>query len=258
MTRSVGGWGVPIAGLLRGFAAAGDKRGMESFAYRLQRLETGVVLLDGGGRVRALNPIAERLLGAGGEALVGREIEAVHPPAARGKLRWLLDAAREQDQAALVITMPGRTLLLKATRLGAEGICLSISPADDQPGDSAPPPLVKLPVSRGGGVALTPLEEVAYLRAEGHYTMVASAVVGNGEEAGPDDGFCPLALAELEERLDRSSFLRVHRSFIVNLRHATGVRRVDGRLMLATANPREPLVPVGRSRVEAVRRLFAV
>lgn len=230
---------------------------MESFAYRLQRLETGVVLLDGEARILALNPTAERLLGSPAAALIGREIAAVHPPAARGKLDWLLQAVREQPHAALMAALPGRMLLLKATRLDPVGVCLTLCPVlDEGPApEGDPPPLLKLPVSRGGGVALVPLEDVAYLRAEGHYTLVAMAT---GGDDGGADGFCPLALAELEARLDPAGFMRVHRSYIVNLRHATGVKREDGRLMLMTANPPAPLVPVGRSKLEAIRRLFAV
>jgi LytTR family transcriptional regulator, CO-responsive transcriptional regulator RcoM len=36
---------------------------VESFAYRLQRLDAGVILIDDAGRIRSLNPTAERLLG---------------------------------------------------------------------------------------------------------------------------------------------------------------------------------------------------
>lgn len=227
---------------------------MESFAYRLQRLETGVVLLDGDARILALNPTAERLLGRPAADLLGRAIADVHPPAARGKLDWLLKAAEGQESAALVATLPGRTLLLKATRLAPAGVCLTFCPvdADAQPsaGSESAPPLVKLPVSRGGGVALVALDDVAYLRADGHYTHVAAA-------AG-EDGFCPLALAELESRLDAAGFMRVHRSYIVNLRHAVGVRREDGRVTLLTAALRNPAAPVGRGKVEAIRRLFAL
>ena len=231
---------------------------MESFAYRLQRLESGVVLLDGEARIMALNPTAERLLGRPAAELIGREIADVHPPAARGKLAWLLEAAAGQESAALAAALPGRTLLLKATRLAPCGVCLTLSPIDDGAGPSAgtppasepAPPLLKLPLSRGGGVALTPLEDVAYLRAEGHYTMAATV--------SGDDGFCPLGLAELETRLDSAGFMRVHRSFIVNLRHAVGVKREDGRVTLITAARHAPEAPVGRSKVEAVRRLFAV
>ncbi|MBV5336385.1 LytTR family transcriptional regulator, partial [bacterium] len=166
---------------------------------------------------------------------------------------WLLNAVREQASAALMASLPGRVLLLKATRLEPVGVCLTLCPVDDQDREAeSPPPLLKLPVSRGGGVALIPLDEAAYLRAEGHYTMVAIA------GAAVEDGFCPLALAELETRLDPACFLRVHRSYIVNLRHAVGVKREDGRVMLVTAAGRSPSVPVGRGKVEAIRRLFAV
>lgn len=227
---------------------------MDSFAYRLQRLEAGVVLLDDSGRIRSLNHTAEQLLGYSAAKLVGQDIAAVHPPASRGKLSWILQAAREQQGASMAVTLPGRVLLLKATALAmGEGICLTLYPVDEEPitaaTASAPAPLLKLPVSRGAGVALLPLDEVVYLRAEGHYTIAATKA---------EDGFCPLALSELEDRLDRASFLRVHRSYIVNLHHTSGVQREDGRTMLVTTAAAMPLVPVSRSRLDTIRRLFAV
>ncbi|SDH22712.1 LytTR family transcriptional regulator DNA-binding domain-containing protein [Roseospirillum parvum] len=239
---------------------------MEDFAYRLQRLEAGVVLLDAEARVAAVNPPAERLLGHDAATLIGRPISELHPPAARGKLDWLLKAAGEEAQTGLMVSLPGQVLVLKATRLAPAGVCLTLypvapheaargpmAPQETAPRNTtadSPPPLVKLPVSRGGAVALMALADVAYLRADGHYTAVA-AVDGA-------DGFCPRSLAELESRLDRAAFLRVHRSYMVNLGHATGVKRQSGRLMLVTSAARAPLVPVGRTRADLVRRLFAV
>jgi LytTR family transcriptional regulator, CO-responsive transcriptional regulator RcoM len=230
---------------------------MESFAYRLQRLESGVVLLDRDARILALNPTAERLLGRPAAELIGREIAEVHPPAARAKLAWLLEAAQTEESVALTAALPGRMLMLKATRLPPAGVCLTLTPIDGASTspppatpEEAPPPLLKLPLSRGGGVTLTPLDDVAYLRADGHYTTAATL--------SGDDGFCPLGLAELETRLDGVGFMRVHRSYIVNLRHVVAVKREDGRVTLTTAARNAPETPVGRAKVEAIRRLFAV
>jgi DNA-binding LytR/AlgR family response regulator len=223
---------------------------VESFAYRLQRLDAGVILIDDAGRIRSFNPTAERLLGRRTADVMGQDISVIHPTAVHGKLDWLLKAVRTQETAALAVTLPQRALILKATALEGVGICLLLYPVDHVPEEpKAPAPLVKLPVSCGSGVELLPLEDVVYLRAEGHYTLAATAT---------RDSFCPLSLSELETRLDRASFLRVHRSFIVNLRHVSGMQRIDGRTLIVTPAATTPLIPVSRARLEAIQRLFAV
>ena len=61
--------------------------------------------------------------------------------------------------------------------------------------------------------------------------------------------FCPLAIGEVEQRLDKTRFMRVHRSHIVNIERVTGYRRNgDSELVeMAAAGPYS--VPVSRSRV---------
>jgi len=87
------------------------------------------------------------------------------------------------------------------------------------------------------------------LEADGHYTRVHT-------EAG--QSFCGLSFADLSRRLDPAAFLRVHRGFIVHLRHAGAIERADGRWHIVMAAPGRLRVPVSRGRVELVRRRLAL
>jgi DNA-binding LytR/AlgR family response regulator len=107
-----------------------------------------------------------------------------------------------------------------------------------------------LPVDalRGGGTRLLGRSSILVLQAHGDYVRVAS-----------DEGRFLLRarLADLEERWSRHGFLRVHRSFVVNLRRAVEVRpRLNGTAVLVMADGTE--VPIARRQVSELRRRLAV
>ena len=107
----------------------------------------------------------------------------------------------------------------------------------------------KLPVSKDGRIALLDVESVTCLQADGHYTQVHTA---------NKSYFCNLSLAQLESRLTQQRFLRVHRSFIVNIDRASGIHsRGDNFVMLMEGEP-EREVSVSRANAPEVRRLLGV
>ena len=99
-----------------------------------------------------------------------------------------------------------------------------------------------------GGTRLLARSRILFLQAHGDYVRVIS-----------DDGRFLLraALVDLEERWARHGFLRVHRSFVVNLRRAVEVRpRLNGTAVLVMADGTE--VPIARRQVGELRRRLAV
>ena len=99
-----------------------------------------------------------------------------------------------------------------------------------------------------GGTRLVARSRILFLQAHGDYVRVVS-----------DDGRFLLraALVDLEERWARHGFLRVHRSFVVNLRRAVEVRpRLNGTAVLVMADGTE--VPIARRQVGELRRRLAV
>lgn len=236
--------------------------------YALQNMDVGLVLLDSARRVLALNPAAVRLLGKRAAGLVGAYLHDLHPPSHRAKVELLLaaagDPAAPASACSMMVALPGRVLVVKATALApaaptAEGsavTALMLMEAGRQgaaevqiPSSQPPEPLVKLPVEKGQGIVLLDPADAVYLQADGHYTTVHTA-----------DGafFCGLPLSELEARLDARSFVRTHRGYIVNLRHARAVERQDGRSAFVMAAPGAPRVPVSRNRAEALKKRLAL
>lgn len=236
--------------------------------YALQNMDVGLVLLDGARRVLALNPAAVRLLGERAAGLVGAYLHDLHPPSHRAKVDLLLAAAGDPSAPAsacsMMVALPGRVLVVKATALApaaavAEGSAVTalmlmeaarpVAAEVQNPASQPPEPLVKLPVEKGQGIVLLDPADAVYLQADGHYTTVHTA-----------DGafFCGLPLSELEGRLDARSFVRTHRGYIVNLRHARAVERLDGRAAFVMAAPGAPRVPVSRNRAEALKKRLAL
>lgn len=106
-----------------------------------------------------------------------------------------------------------------------------------------------LPVDTArGGTRLLARASILFLQAHGDYVRVAC-----------DEGRFLLRarLSELEDRWARHGFVRVHRSFVVNLRRAVEVRpRLNGTAVLVLANGSE--VPIARRQVGELRRKLSV
>ena len=239
--------------------------------YILQHMDVGLVLLDGDRRVVSVNAAAERMVGRS-RPLLGLSVHELHPPGSRAKVELLLAAARDPDSPAaassMMVALPGRTIVVKASVVGREAAALVAlmlfevprtgaaaeppplaPPPVAEPAAEPAPPLVKLPVTTRQGVVLLDPAAAVYVQANGHYTTVHTA-----------DGafFCSLSLSELEARLDGRQFVRAHRGYIVNLRHARAIDRSDGRAAFVMAAPGSPRVPVSRGRIETLKKLLAL
>lgn len=236
--------------------------------YVLNRLPIGVVLLDRECRVVSASETARAVFG---EARIrdslGKSIQAMHPPQSRSKLEWLLQESRTEGSsgyASMLVNVPDRVLQLRVVALGdaggASGYCLLLydithltsRPRDGDPASedaSAGGCLYKLPVSMEGRIALLDIADVTLLRAQGHYTDAC---------AGGKHYFCGLSLTQLESRLHPERFVKVHRSYIVNLAYATAVDRRDDQLVISVAGECAHRIAVSRGKAARVRALLGV
>jgi NO-binding membrane sensor protein with MHYT domain/DNA-binding LytR/AlgR family response regulator len=105
-----------------------------------------------------------------------------------------------------------------------------------------------LPVERDGGTHFVAVEDVVAIHANAHYTTIFD---------GNDKLFCPLAIGDVEQRLDRERFVRVHRSHIVNIDRVVGYKRYGDSDMVELAGVGHYAVPVSRSRVGSLKSRIA-
>ena len=121
-----------------------------------------------------------------------------------------------------------------------------------EPQEAAEPPasqdqsVARVPYEKDGRTRFLAPNNIAAIRAEGHYTIVYS---------GSERLFCPWSIAQAEGRLASSgTFLRTHRSYLVNGAHVSAFERKKdtGVLYFETVEALDK-VPVARARLTDVR-----
>jgi two-component system, LytTR family, response regulator len=113
-------------------------------------------------------------------------------------------------------------------------------------GGAHEPPLDRLTVRVGARQLILRAEEVLWFGAEDKLVFAATAKHRH---------YVNFTLDELERRLDPARFTRVHRSAIVNLDHAAGLRPgFAGTWTLTLGDEGRTEVPVARARARALRR----
>lgn len=109
--------------------------------------------------------------------------------------------------------------------------------------------LKKLPVFHNKKITLLELDQVIHVQADGHYTTIFTA-----------DGqyLCNLSMSEVEPKLDPQMFVRVHRSHIVNIRHAKSFERQPDQAMIVVDDREESRIPVSREKVQLLRVMLGL
>ena len=227
-----------------------------SWLYLLERFDVGLIYLDADLTVVGMNDFARRTLPVDRMEPFGKIVTSFHPEKSQSKVQFLLDQAKcpisNPPPMTMIINIPERVLLIKVGKISdlageIKGYNLvfyditdvvSVGPQNNHPG--AKRRLLKIPTVRQNRIVLLDVESVSHIRSEGHYTWV---------QTPEGSHFCNLTIGDLENRLSPDDFLRVHRSYIVNL-HKTGqILRDDGRVTLQMTDPTEIQIPVARSSV---------
>ncbi|MBT9507378.1 LytTR family DNA-binding domain-containing protein [Rhodoferax sp.] len=232
-----------------------------SWLYLLERFDVGVVHLDMELRVMGMNDYARRSLPLQDKMPFGKIVTSFHPEAAQTKVKFLLGQAEcpvnNAPPMAMMINIPDRMLLIKVSKIGdAQGATTGytlvfyditeVVSHEAEGGTTArgareggdKRQLRKIPTIKQNRVLLVDVPSVSFIRSEGHYTWVHT---GQGSQ------FCNLNIGDLESRLDPQLFLRVHRSYIVNLSHVDEIVRNDGRMTLRMMGSAPVEIPVSRA-----------
>lgn len=240
---------------------------VETFQHQLQKFDPGVVWLDQNNHIYALNSVAINVLGANAEEIIGKEILQFHPEKSRAKVQWLLEEAscpvESPPPMTMMINIPDRVLLIKVTKMQGRvtgegaGTCMvfyDLTDVTTTPHRNAreaqnPRLLFKLPVYQQNRVMLVNLDDVVHFRAEGHYTNVYTT---------HDEYLCNLSLSDLEERLDKDKFVRVHRSHMINMDYAKVFEKSGEQCTLVMDTPSEVAIPISRSKVKMLKMMLGL
>ena len=204
----------------------------ETFLHKLEQFNPGMVWLDPGNHVTAMNDVAAQLLGPAAQysmgvspdKLLGIDVLQMHPEKSRDKLRLLLQSGQDNGcpmksppPVAMMINIPDRVLVVKVSKMigvgGVTGTCMIFYDLTDittapagapATARSDPPPrrLLKIPLYRKNRVMLIDMKDVVRFQADGHYTAIVTA---------EDQYMSNLSLTDLEARLDPGIYFRTHR-----------------------------------------------
>jgi LytTR family transcriptional regulator, CO-responsive transcriptional regulator RcoM len=243
------------------------RTGSGSWLYLLERFDIGLVQLDRELHVIGMNEFARKSLPVQEKLPFGKLVTAFHPESSRAKVEFLIGQSEcpmnNAPPMTMIINIPERMLLIKVSKIGDDagttiGYTLVFHDITDvisheihlAPQYGAHDGTVtvrrilrRIPTSRKGRIILVDVPDVAFIRSDGHYTWVHTP---EGAQ------FCNLNIGELETRLDPSQFLRVHRSYIVNLWQVHEVKREDGRITLRMKGESPTEIPVSRSSSSAL------
>lgn len=107
----------------------------------------------------------------------------------------------------------------------------------------------KLAVRKGGRTVLLTIEDIVLLSARNKSTYAHTY---------ENQYLVDMTLGELEEKLARESFTRVHRSYLVNLNKVKEILRVDGSYVVVAADRDETHIPVARRQVRQFREAVGI
>lgn len=107
---------------------------------------------------------------------------------------------------------------------------------------------LQIPCERDGGKVFVRASDVAYVRADGHYTQVYMA---------DEHLFCAWPVAEASKRLVPVGFLQSHRSYLVNPDRIARFERTKDKGHCIFDGIDLPPAPVSRSKLKTVQDAFA-
>lgn len=130
---------------------------------------------------------------------------------------------------------------------GAGGEASGPSPEKSAVRAVAVPDAVRVPCEKDGGKVFVLARDVAFVRADGHYTQVYV----DGERL-----FCAWPITEASKRLLPAGFAKVHRSYLVNLSKVARFERGKDKGRCIFGSGALPPVPVSRSHLKDLQAVL--
>jgi DNA-binding LytR/AlgR family response regulator len=107
----------------------------------------------------------------------------------------------------------------------------------------------KLAVRKGGRTVLLNIDDIVFMSARNKSTYAHTY---------ENQYLVDLTLGDLEKKLSKESFARVHRSYMINLNKVKEITRVDGSYVVAAADRDETQIPVARRQVKTFREAVGI
>jgi DNA-binding LytR/AlgR family response regulator len=107
----------------------------------------------------------------------------------------------------------------------------------------------KLAVRKGGRTILLSIDDIVFLSARNKSTYA---------HTDENQYLVDLTLGELEEKLGKESFARIHRSYMINLNKIKEILRANGAYVVVASDRDETQIPVARRQVRSFREAVGI
>lgn len=121
---------------------------------------------------------------------------------------------------------------------------LAVAQASARPRSAPLGALQSIRVEKDGRARAIPVGDVYAVRANAHYTFIHD---------GTQEYFCSQSISMLEAGLDRTQFMRVHRSSIVRLDRVSRLKRTGEAAVVELGDPVRCSIPIARGQVREVK-----
>jgi hypothetical protein len=225
-------------------------------------LNIGLVLLSPNLNVIGLNDYARKVFSPASDEL-GKGLLSYHPTKSRGRVQSIIQemiATRPGEATTVVIDVLGRTIMNNMSQLTIDGPiprnCWAVTFIDvtAQTGAAKNPlsglvEMKKIAVAEGDSCRFIDIDDVLAIQSDGDYCRVFTS-------AGTY--YQHLSLKTFSLRFPSSTLIRVHKSFIANLRHIRKtIRTGSDQLTLLLDHDQIPPIPVSRRRAAELKRAMA-
>jgi DNA-binding LytR/AlgR family response regulator len=104
-------------------------------------------------------------------------------------------------------------------------------------------------VRKGGRTVLLTIDDIVFISARNKSTYAHTY---------ENQYLVDMTVGELEAKLAKESFTRVHRSYMINLNRIKEIVRVDGAYVVVVSDRDETHIPVARRQVRAFREAVGI
>jgi DNA-binding LytR/AlgR family response regulator len=174
---------------------------------------------------------------------------------ATAELPVIILTAKTQDQAKILAFKQGAqqyvTKPFNIAELSArvESVARPLRGTAGGPTSGGDSEFRKIAVRKGGRTVLLDIGDIVLLSARNKSTYAHTY---------ENQYLVDMTLGELEDKLARESFVRVHRSHLVNLNSIREILRVDGSYVVVASDRDETHIPVARRQVRAFREAVGI
>jgi LytTR family transcriptional regulator, CO-responsive transcriptional regulator RcoM len=234
----------------------------ESVKSTDSEMKIGLIFLSGDWQIVGMNDHVLRMAGSVKE-IMGKQLLDFHPQQVRGKVQALLSqisAPQDGMSNSVVLDMFDKVFLFNMSRLtfftqnSSAEWAVSVIDITEPTGAALNPQsgqveLDKFPIYENGIFHFLAAKQIYAIEADGNYCRIYTAERKH---------YLLMSLKSVLQKFTSADLFRVHKSFIVNIKHISTIDLHEGnRMTISFDEPTIPPVPVSRRRAADLKKIIS-